>query len=322
MEPRGFDELHIGASPRLLRHLTDVTGDEAVAQAVLDEAFARAWALGPRLGRELPEEEWVRLTAEHLAARRRRRPGRQPLSSEEVRRRGDRLRTRRRRTATVLAAGVLVAGVAVGESTDWSLPDPGPDPDLILLEEPRDTIPGDFPLTAGLSTEGAELDGPRRDLDVLAGFVACAVGHELMGQLTDQLAVSVEGDGYRVGRQLVLAKELDLATDDLAAQGILERFIGTFDVCPSSSAGGTRTTIEPTHPDLGEDGWRIVRTTVDGPAAGQEVVYAVRVGRAVIVSRTSTVGTGTTVDADAVAEEVGAVVAEMCIWADRGCQDD
>jgi RNA polymerase sigma-70 factor (ECF subfamily) len=71
MDAEGFDKLYAASLPRLVGALYDMTGDLPQAQAVVQEAFVRAWDRRARLG--VNPEVWVRATAWRLAASRWRR---------------------------------------------------------------------------------------------------------------------------------------------------------------------------------------------------------------------------------------------------------
>ncbi len=246
-----------------------------------------------------------------------------------VRRGSDRRRRRRtwRRTlAAALALGVVATtAAAVAEQTGWSLGDlargNGPDPDgLDLGPDIRrpSGIPDDFPLALGLSAPTAgDLTGPAPDVATLTGLQVCGRPYELLGQVTDRLALVLDlGDGTLVTREVVLAKELDLSPATLAAEGILERFVALFESCPTDTTVLGRTVVSTVEPnDLGERGWTVTRTT---EGAEQEILEAVLVGNAVLVARRDT----TDLTAGAVARDVASlrdVVEAMCLWSSNGC---
>ncbi len=250
----------------------------------------------------------------------------------EVRRHGDRARSRRTRFRALVGATLLAlllgGGAVVADRTGWSLADlgrggngPGPDQRERLDLGPDIRRPGgippDFPLAAGLVVRSADaLDGPARDVETFAGRTACGRTYDLLGQVTDRLALTLDnGDGPLVSRELVLAKELDLSPATLAAQGILERFVAEFDNCPvETDPTTTPVTTSVAQVDLGDEAWTVRRVTEGG---GQELLVVVRYGNAVLVSQQVTPDPAASLERDVAA--VQDVVDEMCLWSPNGC---
>jgi RNA polymerase sigma-70 factor (ECF subfamily) len=68
-----FTSFYAASFPRLVGQLCAMTGDQAEAQDVVQEAFVRAWAQRGRLDRNQAPEAWIRVTAWRIAASRWRR---------------------------------------------------------------------------------------------------------------------------------------------------------------------------------------------------------------------------------------------------------
>lgn len=72
-DSEGFDDFYRATSGRVLRYAFAMTGDQAAAQDVTQEAYIRAWRHWPRIGQFDNAEAWVRLAATRLATDRWRR---------------------------------------------------------------------------------------------------------------------------------------------------------------------------------------------------------------------------------------------------------
>jgi RNA polymerase sigma-70 factor (ECF subfamily) len=68
-----FTSFYASSFPRLVGQLYAMTGDQAEAQDVVQEAFVRAWARRGTIDRSQAPEAWVRVTAWRIAASRWRR---------------------------------------------------------------------------------------------------------------------------------------------------------------------------------------------------------------------------------------------------------
>ena len=68
-----FTSFYASSFPRLVGQLYAMTGDQAEAQDVVQEAFVRAWARRSKIDRAQAPEAWVRVTAWRIAASRWRR---------------------------------------------------------------------------------------------------------------------------------------------------------------------------------------------------------------------------------------------------------
>lgn len=270
-------------------------------------------------------------------------PVRPPLPPEEVRRRGDRLRRRRTVTAAtgatlavalVVGGGLALAGGLTTGSTPAPVPPasqspsgstdptvaPGPDVDWLTR------IPAGFPLAPDLEEPRSvdeELVGPGRDVAVFDGpFEACdrSAGR---GGPVDALAVRHTAPEWYDGRAL------QVYDDAAAARQVLLELVRLYESCEQDVVPGppdtvVSATVRPV--PHGDEGYVVTRTfTVDGARIpGVELLHAVRVGNAVLVSSLSNEG-GTT-DAD-VARQLGErdpviadVAGAMCVFAAEGCE--
>jgi RNA polymerase sigma-70 factor (ECF subfamily) len=68
-----FASFYAASFPRLVGQLYAMTGDQAEAQDVVQEAFVRAWTRRSKIDRDRAPESWVRVTAWRIAASRWRR---------------------------------------------------------------------------------------------------------------------------------------------------------------------------------------------------------------------------------------------------------
>ncbi len=73
MDREEFTSFYAATFQRLVGQVYAMTGDQAEAQDVVQEAFIRAWARRGKLDRDGAPEAWVRVTAWRLAASRWRR---------------------------------------------------------------------------------------------------------------------------------------------------------------------------------------------------------------------------------------------------------
>ena len=63
MDREEFTSFYASSFPRLVGQLYAMTGDQAEAQDVVQEAFVRAWARRGKIDRAQAPEAWVRVTA-------------------------------------------------------------------------------------------------------------------------------------------------------------------------------------------------------------------------------------------------------------------
>ncbi len=257
------------------------------------------------------------------------------LPADEVRRRGDRRRSRR---ATLQAAGVAAAVVAVvgglaltSGGRAGTAPEPAPasqapssSPSPTQTTPSRSTIPAGFPLALGYpDADGSDtsLEGPGADVEAFGEVTACGQRFE-PARPTDRLAVGfTQPEDYR-------HRELTVYASDRIAQDTLARFAQLFRDCPrdapeSDPASATLTEVVPTA--LGEETVVVSRTyEYDGrPAIGLELILASRVGNAVLLSGVANEGGSSQRDVDAqVRDQVSTLdplVDQLCIFAAGGC---
>ena len=271
---------------------------------------------------------------------------RPPLPPDEVRRRGDR---HRRRRALAAAAGsalavVLVVGGGlaltdgIGSQAGPPLPpatqlpsetaEPTPDP---MPEPPPDggewrtTGPVGFPIADDLEeprSPDEELAGPGRDVPVFdAPFDACGRSSGL-GAPVDTLAVEHTAPEWYDGRVL------QVYGDAAAARQVLFELVRLYEFCEEDVFPGppdtvAAATIRPV--PHGEEGYVVTRTfSVDGGRIpGLELLHAVRVGNALLVSSLSNEGGSAD---ENVARQLGErdpviadVASAMCVFAPEGC---
>jgi hypothetical protein len=264
------------------------------------------------------------------------------LPAAEVRRRGD-ARRHRRTALQVAAAVVAVAAVVGGVSLVTGAPsrtvpqpppasqgpaptqDPSPtgpteaaDPDV------RTAIPADFPLAEDLPGDTGpdqQLEGPAPNAPAFDEVRACdstLLSRSSAGTV-DRLAVTFsQPEDYR-------ARELTTysSADDAAAR--LSSVASLFADCPRETAGGPPAFVNEVEPGrLGDESWTITRRA-DEYAPGIEVLVAVRVGNAVLLTSESNEGGGSAESVRAskqLAEEATApLVDAMCLFADGGCTE-
>jgi len=259
------------------------------------------------------------------------------LPAAEVRRRGDRLRTRRttlQAVAATLAVGVVVGGVALGSGvTDTTSPDlppssqdPSPDASPSPVRAQVTSVPADLPLALGYPVDkfsDMELVGPGEGVAAFDDVRACGRRYATVADETDRLAVRFEQpEDFR-------ARKLTLHGSDAAAQANLTRFVDLFRGCPReewddrNSSNATVTEVQRS--GVGDEGWTIVRRAelFGTPSPGLQVIEAVRVGNAVLLTTESGEG-GAGPDAGEASvrfsqQQLAPLVDAMCVFSDAGC---
>jgi hypothetical protein len=188
----------------------------------------------------------------------------------------------------------------------------------------RTTIPANFPLALGYPEdrfEETELIGPAEDLPAFRGLKACGHPFETVADETDRLAVTFnQPEDSR-------ARKLTLSPSDAAAHENLHRLVDLFRSCPREDLGlGGATLTEVREIEPGDEGFVIIRTyEQDGmPMLGMELIYAARVGNALLLqSTTSEGGGGNEKQIYASVREQTRVVddlaEEMCVFSTDGC---
>ena len=261
------------------------------------------------------------------------------LPAAEVRRRGDARRRRRaalQGAAAVLAVVAVVGGVslATGAPTP-TLPQPAPapatqsptptqDPSPSEAADPEmaTAIPADFPLVEGFpDSAGADqqLEGPAPDVPAFDEVRACdsTLLSRSSAGVVDRLAVTFsQPEDYRV-RELTTYS----SSDDAAAR--LGSVASLFADCPREKSGSPPDFVNEVEPGrLGDESWMITRRA-DDYVPGIEVLVAVRVGNAVLLTSESNEGGGSAESVRSsrlMAEEAAQpLVDAMCVFADGGC---
>lgn len=265
---------------------------------------------------------------------------RPPLTPEDVRRRGDRMR-RRRAAGSAVGAALAVALVVGGGLTladglgAASAPAPAPPATQPPSDSPapspapedgwRTSIPAGLPIAEDLrrpTSVEEELAGPGADVEVFdVPFEAC--GREaLLGAGVDRLGVRFGAPEHYDGRQLTVY------VDEAAARRVLLAVTGVYEQCPEHVYPGQPdtaavSTVIPV--ELGEEGFVVERTfTTDGMrSTGLELLHLVRVGNALLVTSLSNEGGSTD---ETVADQLRArndtlapVADAMCVFAAEGC---
>lgn len=242
------------------------------------------------------------------------------LPAEEVRRRGDILRRRRRaiQSATTAALAVVLVAFAVGINRDTR--------DLNVAVEPRPvvSVPGHFPLThtyPEVTSPEQQLQGPGPDVPAFADLSAC---NRALGQAADPVD--------RLAARF--SQPEDSRSRLLTVYGSTKDAVAYFDAIASIYRQCPRE-IVPNQPDtvneigavgLGDDAIAIVRRGVGAGGdyrSGIEVIVMVRTGNAVLLSSVSNDGGATPASVEharqTAEQDVAAVVAAMCVFANGSC---
>ena len=262
-------------------------------------------------------------------------PGAEPLPATpaEIRQRGD--RARRRRSALVAGGAALaVAAVASGAlllGPDGSA-DPQPAPAPTRTDAPEspdapetsdtpvvpDTIPADFPLAVGMieDPDEANADPWLGDIDY------CDASSSMADTAVDDRFAQTLVPGDNQFRSL----ELFASAREAKARAL--DHVGKFRSCPQfTTEVGSVARTEVGESGLGDQGWTVTRdfTSNGKPQFGQEVYQVVRSGNALLITRRSNEGPGSTDperfrlfalhDTESVMDLVGA----MCPWSEEGC---
>lgn len=271
---------------------------------------------------------------------------RAPLSAEEVRHRGDRLRRRRRVLAAAGASVVAALVVGVGATFAGNLtagptpapatgapsypPEPSKTPvsPTSATSDPvtwRTEIPEGFPLDLGLpQVRFSEQDqvGPGAEVAALPTLTACDRAVPMATGALDRLGVRWWAP------EDVRSRQLYTYEDPETAEARLEGIVDLFRRCPQENSddvptSGARNDVREV--SVGDEGYVVVRTFGHGglPTPGLELVHVVRVGNALLLSLVSNEGgAGPEGPEPQVREElsqVDALVEEMCGFAESGC---
>ncbi|HEU4511600.1 MAG TPA: hypothetical protein VFR87_00690 [Nocardioidaceae bacterium] len=275
------------------------------------------------------------------------RPGR--LAPTEVRRRGDRMRTRRTvlRVVTAAAAVAVIAsgGAVVAGSLTSTGPQPAPAPAPPSPAHPSPTtsppaeepppegwltgIPHGFPIGLGLPEPGGDVpeweraDGPATPLS----GIACAESEDLPAGPVDGLRVEVAPPDESQWRHLLLFADAATAVEAQAA------LLSSADRCSEGAQSGPDDQLSPeevrwTVGEAVSGGTHVVDIEgalhargTDVRVPGRVLTRVVRVGNAVLVDRRDSASSATGMDTEvrAFTADVEAVTEEMCVFSPDGC---
>jgi hypothetical protein len=184
-------------------------------------------------------------------------------------------------------------------------------------------IPDGFDLLAGLPSESATQDfgriGPDRELDPIE-LDACGKP----GPAPDSLDLMRGGFTAPEGER---QRQLMTFADEDAAQAYVDDVAALYP-CTRDSSQGVLGRYDVADSELGDSGvTAFLHFTVDGdPGPGYEIVHAVRVGQAVLLSRIRVDGENTlitdAVQADLLAQttsDLSTTVDAMCVFSSSGC---
>jgi hypothetical protein len=265
------------------------------------------------------------------------------LPADEVRRRGD-ARRRRRTTlqgaAATLAVAAVVGGVAFGTgAVDSTAPDPPPasqgptpTPEPTEVADPSPTrvadpdavtaIPPGFPLADGYPEDtGADTDlqGPGPEVEAFTEMTACDRTLQLVPPEDRLAATFSQPEDYR-------ARELTTYASAAGAADQVARIVDLYQACPRETYEASPDTVVEVVPGtLGDASYSIVRRgEMDGGyVPGMEVIVAVQVGNAVLLSSESHEGGASPASvrsAQRQAEDrVVGLVDAMCVFTTDGC---
>jgi hypothetical protein len=238
-----------------------------------------------------------------------------PLSPAEVRRLGDRRRSRRN---AAVAAGAVAALVAI--ATPFAFlgggGEPHPTPPA-TSPTGLTQIPKDFPLDRdafvwdGAAGEGHVL-GPGADVDI-SRAAPCGVDALRSTHTLDRLGYETSAPEFVDRRELLLFDDEQVAKDAISAarSAILD--------CPSDTVeNGIKLTWRIETADTGQDSVTFSQG-VAGQVMGGATYQYTRVGRAVLMVQWASEGGGDAAGQTAITKQV---VPAMCIFSDGPCSVD
>ena len=242
-----------------------------------------------------------------------------PPDLSVIRRRG-RQRTRRTAIAAVVGALALVAAIAVpvaaltggDDSNPPILPSPTP---TRAAGSWLHTIPGDFPLGAGIPMPGEASAGMERGTGT--PLQPCRDGQSSQGQAGwADVATATNADVVDPADG-VDRRTLALYADASSARAALDSVTQMYAECPPGQSGPAPIAVEPVGD---QDAWVVTLAATDSPVA--DLVTIVRVGNALLVQQDSLrpqdVRSREQQLADVRAGQAP-VVAAMCIFAADPC---
>jgi hypothetical protein len=238
-----------------------------------------------------------------------------PLSPAEVRRLGDRRRTRRNALATT-GAVAAIAAIATPFAFLGGGSDPRPAPPATSSTE-LTQIPKDFPLDRdafvwdGGGSEGHVL-GPGADVDI-SRAAPCGVDGLRSDHTLDRLGYETTGPEFADRRELLLFDDEQVAENAVSA---VRRAVQD---CPSDALeDGIKLTWQTVAADTGQDSVTFSQG-VAGQVMGGATYQYTRVGRAVLMVQWGGEGGGQPAEQTAITKQI---VPAMCIFSEGPCSVD
>ncbi len=223
--------------------------------------------------------------------------------------------------AAVVLAVVVPLAVASGGG-DRAAPVPATETPTSWLQ----TIPEDFPLADGLPATNGNDGSPVTTTDTpgLDGVRLCGRTGWSVAEPVE--SVDVAGATYTGEAEDFRGRTLGLYPDDEAAARALDALRAAVSACPEESVGGTdQVYAEVPGPAFGDESFVLTHRYRDQGffGVGLEVVAAVRVGNAVLLTSHAGEGGGSPATIEASIADVGSaaggVVEQMCLFAAGGC---
>jgi hypothetical protein len=249
-----------------------------------------------------------------------------PLPASEVRRRGDRMRRRRhglQALGTAAGVGVIASGAALAMT---AFDNPTREDATSVAAAPEGgwlhEIPTHYALDRGYPDARppeSQQHGPSQKFAPLTvqGIKACgAVGYPSAEPVDSLGTLWNAPEDFR-------ARELTIYPDATTASSVVTELADAWQACPTETLPDPpfELTTSVERGTVGDESWTVVKGA--GSAPQLEVFNLVRVGNAVLVNQISNEGSFDS-SAAHVAEQnaqVGALVADMCIFALDPCPD-
>ncbi len=188
------------------------------------------------------------------------------------------------------------------------------------------TIPDGFPLNSGWPDPepagGMTAEGPSRDLPAFT-FTVC--GHDVPDRPAPIDRMVATWSAPEDGRSRQLSTYATEEDADAAATPLVTAFRDCPDEQPGPDGFAHHHSVRTG--DLGDESWVLgTWSTFDGaPAPGIDVTYVVRIGRALLVISGGNEGGASDPEGDiattasGMADDAAAVIADMCVFTDKGC---
>ena len=203
-----------------------------------------------------------------------------PLPAQEVRRRGDRLRHRRR--AWQVAGAATAVAVVVGGGAMLSGPDRAPRELPITRPTTRPAItviPSGLPITNGWNDPGG--DGSVRvggSTPALGDIPYCGRAAYPVAEQADRLTARYQApEDFRT-------RELTTYTDVATARRALATFRTAVEGCPGAQEGPTATRYRTRPGAVGDESFAVLAYPQRAKAIGTESIVVARLGNALVVS--------------------------------------